>query len=252
MPPDPASQGLTPADLAAAGLVDAALPEPGCGVFTTREASGGPGNLSLHVADDPSRVLSRRAALRQRLGVPALVFADQVHGDRVAVVDEDHGTVAGVDALVVRRPGIAVAVLAADCLPVLLVDPGARVAAAAHAGRAGLVSGVLLRTLETMATLGAIDITAVVGPAVCGRCYELPAALADDVGRFVPGARSTTRQGTAAVDLRAGAERQLRDAPGTRVTVRHVGGCTQEQPDRFSSHRGDPASGRHAGVVWLT
>lgn len=229
----------------------AGLPSPGRGLFTTREQAGGPGNLALHVPDEPARVLARRAALCERLGVAGLVFADQVHGDRVAVVDTDDGTVEGVDALVVRRSGLAVATLAADCLPVLLVDPSARVAAAAHAGRPGLVAGVLLRTLEMMRSLGAREITAVIGPAVCGACYELPEAMADDVGAAVPGARAITRTGTPSVDLRAGAERQLTGALGVEVAVRHVGGCTLEQPDRFSSHRADPGSGRHAGVVWL-
>lgn len=233
------------------GLVDAGLPEPGQGVFTTR--APGPGNLALHVSDDAGQVLARRTAVRERLGVGSLVFADQVHGARVVLVDDDQGTVPDADALVVRRPDLAVAVLAADCLPVLLVDPVARLAAAVHAGRAGLVAGVLLRTLEMLVSLGARQVAAVVGPAVCAGCYELPDALADEVGQAVPGCRSTTRRGTASVDLRAGAQAQLAQADSARleVTVRHVGGCTQEQPDRFSSHRGDPTSGRHAGVVWL-
>lgn len=220
-------------------------------MFTTREKAGGPGNLALHVPDDPDRVLARRDALRQRLGVDGLVFAEQVHGDRVAVVDTDDGPVAGADALVVRESGLAVATLAADCLPVLMVDPVARVAAAAHAGRPGLVSGILLRTLEVMRSLGACHVTAVIGPAVCGACYELPEAMADSVGAAVPGARASTRSGSPSVDLRAGAERQLTGVVGLQVSVRHVGGCTLEQPDRFSSHRRDPGSGRHAGVVWL-
>jgi YfiH family protein len=177
------------------------------------------------------------------------VFADQVHGSAVAVVDAaPDGPVPGTDALVTRTPGLGLVVMAADCLPVLLADAEAGLVAAAHAGRAGLAAGVLQRTLETMAGLGATRVTAVVGPAACGRCYELPAALADEVEAAVPGSRATTRTGTPSVDLAAGAVGILTRAA---VDVTAVGGCTIEQPDLFFSYRRDGRTGRHAGVVWL-
>ena len=187
--------------------------------------------------------------MRDALGLDALVFADQVHGTAVAVVDGPRAAaVAATDALVTATPGLGLVVMAADCLPVLLADPGAGVVAAAHAGRAGLAAGVLQQTLAAMRDLGARDVTAVVGPAACGRCYELPEELADEVGAAVPGSRSTTRAGTPAVDLTAGAVGVLRDA-GVAVTT--AGGCTIEQPDRFFSYRRDGRTGRHAGIVWL-
>jgi hypothetical protein len=92
--------------------------------------------------------------------------------------------------------------------------------------------------------------TARIGPGICGRCYEVPAALADEVESTAPGSRATTRAGTPAVDLTAGALRQLLDAGVDDVLA--VGGCTLEQPDRFFSYRRDGVTGRHAGVIVLT
>ena len=235
-------------------LLDAALPAPGRGGFTSR--AGGTSlppydglDLALHVGDDPAAVAANRALLSAALGGAPLVLAEQVHGNRVAVVTGPAGQAhAGVDALVTATPGIALVVLAADCLPVLLLDPVAGVAGAAHAGRQGLVAGVLQATVEAMAGLGATaaDTRAVLGPAACGRCYEVPAAMADEVERAVPGSRGTTRQGTASVDLTAGATRLLQGLGQVRV----VGGCTVEQQHCFS-YRRDGRTGRHAGVVVL-
>lgn len=235
-------------------MLAAGLPAPARGAFTTREGgvSAPPYDsldLGTHVGDDPDAVAANREAVRRQAGVDALVFAEQVHGAHVTVVD---GPLAGpapaTDALVTTTQGVGLVVLAADCLPVLLADAEAGVVAAAHAGRAGLAAGVLQRTLEQMAALGARDVTAVLGPAACGRCYELPAALADEVGAAVPGSRATTRAGTASVDLTAGAVGLLRAAG---VAVSTVGGCTLEQPELFFSYRRDGRTGRHAGVVWL-
>jgi len=246
-------------------LVPAGLPAAAAGGFTTRTGgvSAAPYaslNLGRHVKDEPGLVQTNRNRLadRVRLGpgrgrpVGALVFAQQVHGREVAVVSgPTRDPVPGVDALVTATPGLGLVVLAADCLPVLLVDPVAGVVAAAHAGRQGLAAGVLQATVTAMAGLGATAARtmAVLGPAACGRCYELPAALADAVDRAAPGARATTRAGTASVDLRAGATTVLRATGITAVTT--VGGCTIEQPARFFSYRRDGVTGRHGAVVAL-
>ena len=244
-------------------LLDAGLPAPAVGCFSTRAGGVSTGpyaalNLGVHVEDDLRRVKVNRSLLAAAagLGVEDVVHMQQVHGAEVAVVDRTgagarQGGVPSADALVTSTPGLGLAVLAADCLPVLLADPVARVVGAAHAGRQGLVAGVLHSALAAMVDLGATAActTAVVGPSACGRCYEVPDAMADEVEAAVPGARSTTRQGTASVDLAAGAAGLLR-AAGVR-DVRTVGGCTIEQPDRWFSYRRDGVTGRHAGLVRL-
>lgn len=242
-------------------LLPAGLPSPAAGGFTTR--TGGVStapylslNLGLHVADDPDRVQTNRERAASAVGLPveALVFAAQVHGPAVAVVDATASGVAvsGVDGLVTTTPGLCLVVLAADCLPVLLADPAAGVVAAAHAGRAGLVAGILQETVAAMVRLGATaaGTTAVLGPAACGRCYELPTSLADQVGMAVPRSRSTTRQGTAGVDLAQGAAGLLAAAGVARI--RAVGGCTIEQPETFFSYRRDGITGRHGALVQLS
>lgn len=244
-------------------LLPAGLPAPAAGWFTTRAggASAPPYealNLGMHVEDSWSRVHANRQLVARAVGLAddGLVFAQQVHGAGVAVVDRSssrarNGGVAAVDALVTATPGIGLVVLAADCLPVLLADAGAGVVAAAHAGRQGLLAGVLEATLSAMQDLGATAActSAVLGPAACGRCYEVPQDMADDAERRLPGSRSTTRQGTASVDLTAGARRVLERAGVDAVT--EVGGCTIEQPDRWFSYRRDRTTGRHGGLVRL-
>jgi polyphenol oxidase len=234
-------------------LLPAGLPAPARGVFTTRAGgvSGPPYDaldLALHVDDDPTAVQENRARLRAALGVERLAFAEQVHGAVVAPAGPEPAV--GADALVTDEPGTALVVLAADCLPVVLADPRAGVVAAAHAGRAGLLAGVLQRTVAAMQERGADPgrVHAVVGPAAGACCYEVPAAMADDAEARVPGVRATTRRGTPSLDLRGGAERVLRAAGVGRVE--HVGACTIDDP-RFYSYRRDGRTGRHAGVAWL-
>lgn len=206
-------------------------------------------NLALHVDDEPRRVLANRDLLRQAVGAEDLVFAQQVHGDGVAVVDAP-GTVAGVDALVTTTPGLGLVVMAADCLPVLLLDREAGVGAVAHAGRQGLLAGVLQRTVETMTSLGAEPsrTAARIGPAAGACCYEVPRAMADDAETRLPGTRGTTRQGTPSVDLLAGARRVLADLGLTDVGA--VDRCTVDDAALYS-YRRDRTTGRHAGVLVL-
>lgn len=222
-------------------------------------------NLSTGVGDDPRAVDLNRHRLATAIGLAddAVRWMRQVHGTRVAVVDgpgrgqddrHDSGHVGGdhdgVDAMVTDRPGIALAVLTADCVPVLLADPGAGVLGAAHAGRVGAASGVLAATLEAMSALGARpDRTEVLlGPAVCGACYEVPAAMRAEVAAVLPGSGCRTRAGTPGLDLRAGLRAQLTSLGVTRVDTDPR--CTIEDPTLYS-HRRDGRTGRLAAVTWL-
>ncbi|WP_432486941.1 peptidoglycan editing factor PgeF [Kineococcus sp. SYSU DK018] len=234
-------------------LLDAGLPAGVRGGFTSRSGAGGRGpfaglNLGDHVGDDPARVATHRAALRATVGAEALVVPVQVHGaDVVEVDDVPSSGPPRADALLTRRRGLALAVVVADCVPVLLADSGAGVVAVAHAGRAGLVAGVVPAVVAAMRSAGARDVRAALGPAVCGGCYEVPEQVADDVTRVVPAARATTRRGTPAVDVAAGVLAQL-SAAGVRASG--PGPCTVERADLFS-YRREGVTGRSAGVVVL-
>jgi len=152
--------------------------------------------------------------------------------------------------MVTDRPGIALAVLSADCVPLLLADPVAGVIGAAHAGRVGAASGVLASTLEAMRTLGARPerTEVLLGPAVCGGCYEVPAAMRDAVGAVLPGSACRTRAGTPGLDLRAGLRSQLAALGVSRVDTDPR--CTMEDPVLYS-HRRDGLTGRLAALTWL-
>ncbi|MFG2548766.1 peptidoglycan editing factor PgeF [Streptomyces sp. NPDC048581] len=211
-------------------------------------------NLGGAVGDDVDAVAKNRELAAKSLGLDPgeVVWMNQVHGTDVAVVygpGRDR-PVPDVDAIVTARRGLALAVLTADCVPVLLADPVAGIAAAAHAGRPGMVAGVVPATLRAMIELGAdpARIVARTGPAVCGRCYEVPEAMRAEVAAVEPTAHTETSWGTPSVDVAAGVQAQLarlgvRDREQSPV-------CTRESGDHFS-YRRDRTTGRLAGYVWL-
>jgi YfiH family protein len=137
-------------------------------------------------------------------------------------------------------------VRAADCVPVLFADPAAGVVAATHCGRPGLLAGVVPRTVEQMRALGASEITAWIGPHVCGGCYEVPAQMQDEVAAAVPDSRATTTWGTPSLDLGAGVRAQLERSG---VSVVDVARCTRESADLYSYRRDGRGAGRLAGLV---
>lgn len=210
-------------------------------------------NLGDHVGDDPAAVAANRARLAAALGLGAdrVIWMNQVHSDRVEVVDGPRDSpVDDADALVTRTPRLALAALSADCVPVLMADARAGVVAAVHAGRVGAASGVVARALEAMLALGAQteDVSVLLGPAVSGRNYEVPAAMADEVEAALPGSRTTTSAGTPGLDLRAGIACQLKNLGVTAIDIDPR--CTVDDPSLFS-HRRDAPTGRLASVVWM-
>lgn len=211
-------------------------------------------NLGGAVGDDPGTVTTNREIAAKSLGLDPgdVVWMNQVHGSDVTVVDGPwrDRPVPEVDAIVTARRGLALAVLTADCVPVLLADPVAGIAAAAHAGRPGMIAGVVPAALRAMTELGAdpARIVARTGPAVCGRCYEVPDAMRAEVAAEEPTAYAETSWGTPAVDVAAGVHAQL-----ARLGVHDRAQspvCTLESGDHFS-YRRDRTTGRLAGYVWL-
>ena len=227
-------------------------------VTTTREggASVAPFdafNLGDHVGDDPVAVAANRARLAAAIGLgeDGIVWMNQVHGDRiVAVAGPVDGAIDATDGLVTTTPGLALAVVTADCVPLLMSDARAGVVAAVHAGRVGAQKGVVARAVEAMVANGArvADVSVLLGPAVSGRNYEVPDAMADEVEAAVPGSRTSTARGTAGLDLRAGIARQLIELGITAVGVDPR--CTVDDPNLFSHRRGAP-TGRLASLVWM-
>jgi len=210
-------------------------------------------NLGDHVGDDPRAVAANRRRLADTVGLgpDRLVWMNQVHGDRVAVVDgPQRAALPDTDALVTTVPRLAVVVVTADCVPVLLADARAKVVAAVHAGRVGAQLGIVARTVEAMCRVGAHpeDISALLGPAVSGANYEVPEQMAAEVERALPGSRTNTAKGTPGLDLRAGIARQLTELGVTAIDIDPR--CTVADRTLFS-HRRDRHTGRMASLVWM-
>ena len=217
-------------------------------------------NLAQHVGDDPGVVQRNRDLLAGEVGGP-VVFVRQVHGRDVRVLapgeaplsdptEEPAEGPAGHDAVVTGRGRAPVAVLVADCVPVLLADPRAGVAAAVHAGRKGLLGGVLQAAVAAMRGAGAAPerLRAALGPAAGPCCYEVPAAMLEEAAAQLSAVRGSTRAGTPSIDLRAGCAQVLRAEGVTDVIT--VGGCTIDDPERYSFRRA-ASTGRFAGVIGL-
>jgi YfiH family protein len=201
-------------------------------------------NLGDHVGDDVANVLRNREAVSAIHG--PVQFMSQVHGNRIAIIEEITDEAPVADALVTGIPGITLAVMVADCIPLLLTSK--EVVAAVHVGRRGLINSVASKTIELMREMGAQDISATIGPAICGKCYEVSAEIHQEVVSNFPNADSRTNSGSLALDL-----------PKALFTVLHGAGiavdasysaCTVEDADLFS-YRRDGVTGRQAGLVRL-
>lgn len=222
--------------------------------FTSRAggASQGPWeslNLGTSNGDDPATVQRNIELVASGMGVDRLVRMTQVHGADVAWTDEvADGDIPVADALLTERPGVGVLVRVADCTPIVLTAAHEPLAGVVHCGREGLVRGVVPAAVAAMRDRGGSLIEAWVGPRACGRCYELPEAMADAVAKVVPGARSTTSWGTPAIDVGAGVVAQLL-AEDVRVTDLGAEECTIESDDWFSYRRQGQDSGRFGAIA---
>lgn len=214
-------------------------------------------NLGDHVGDDEAAVAANRKRLATELGLrrDQLVWMEQIHGRTATIArGPQPAPLPATDAAIAVGPGLAPIVLVADCVPILLADAEAEVVAAVHAGRVGARVGVLPAALAAMVEAGArMDrIEALLGPAACGECYEVPAAMRADVEAHLPGSATKTRNGTPGLDLRAGLWNQLAGAGVAKIGVDPR--CTIEDRSLFSHRRdGKPGrqTGRIAALTWL-
>jgi hypothetical protein len=194
------------------------------------------------VGDSPEIVARNREFLSKITG--PIQFMNQVHGDEVVEV-KSIGDDPTCDALITRVPGIALAVMVADCIPLLLSS--STVVGAVHVGRRGLMNSVAVKAVDAMRKLGADQIHAQLGPSICGRCYEVPQELADEVVAKHPAASSLTNNLTPALDL---SRALIADLVASGVTYEASTICTLEN-DEYFSYRRHNITGRNAGVVWL-
>ena len=245
--------------------------------FTSKSA----GNLGLHVnAGEPhTATLKNRADVQRYCSSAPFLYLNQVHGADIVCADsipsdrispyDTQGKYTAEHAAQLREQapdadaaysltGRPLAIMVADCIPLVLVgeNPASEnppVIAVAHAGRPGLLAGVIQRTVATMHEHGAHRIRAWLGPSVCGSCYEVPEDMRDNAAHQIPEIYAHTKQGTPALDLPAGALAILHSLKVQTST--ELATCTCEHDGVFS-HRGftnrGEAPGRIAGLVWVT
>ena len=154
-------------------------------------------NVALHVDDDPAVVMRNREVIADSYG--ATVYMNQVHGDAVEIISQHADVSPTCDALVTAVPGITLAVMTADCIPLLLSSSS--VVAAVHVGRRGLLNGVANKTVKVMRDLGATSMSALIGPSICGTCYEVDENTFNEIVAEHPLCASRTSQGTHSLDL---------------------------------------------------
>ncbi len=200
-------------------------------------------NLATHVGDVADQALANRKLLSDRVGPVA--FMSQVHGDTILEVREPSIEAPTADALITDNPNLALAVMVADCIPLLLRSE--KLIAAVHVGRAGLVNSIALKTVSRMQELGANSITAIIGPSICGNCYEVPQELHDSVIKAHPAASCRTSKGTFALDLPSALKVAL-ETVGVAVHDEDI--CTFEDANYFS-YRRNQVTGRQVGLIKL-
>lgn len=221
--------------------------------FTTVNA----GNMSTTVlaeSETPEETKQHRRAVEEALGItPGTTrFVSQIHSTTVVEAGPDgwesQPTLGDADAIVSVSGTAPMAILVADCMPIAFsTDYGP--AAIAHAGRVGLLGGILEKTVERLRALdrgGRGRIKAVIGPSICGSCYEVPAEMRQQAAHHYSNIASETTWGTPALDLPAAAEGILEAAD---VEVYRINDCTFTN-EQFYSHRRQPGAGRIAGFVW--
>ena len=214
-------------------------------------------NLGLRSGDDVGDARENRRLLEAALGLPSPPhWLKQVHGIDVAIEPgavAPHADEPEADASVTSEPGKVLAILTADCLPVVFAAKDGSEIAAAHAGWPGLSAGMLEATVAAMRTPAA-RVQAWIGPAAGPQRYE----IGDEVrARFVthdPRASAAfvaTRPGHWLVDLFAIARMRLADAGIDPADIHGGGICTISDPQRFFSHRRDQRTGRMATLAWI-
>ncbi|KAF1719740.1 peptidoglycan editing factor PgeF [Pseudoxanthomonas wuyuanensis] len=219
-------------------------------------------NLGARCGDDPQTAARNRTALEQHFALPSSPhWLQQVHGTGVLRFDAAAPTPAPTpagegaepvaDASVTSTPGVVLAILTADCLPVVFAAEDGSAVGAAHAGWRGLAGGVLENTVAAM-DVAPERIVAWLGPAAGPQAYEVGEDMFDAfVSRDARAASAftATRPGHWNADLYGLARQRLAEAGVTRVSG--GGLCTISDPQRFYSYRRDARTGRMATVVWM-
>ncbi len=205
------------------------------------------GSVGLTHAKDPAAVHAARRRFAESLDLDpdTLMVAGAVHGAEVARVDAPRESVAGVDALITDRPGIALFATYADCFPIVLHDPTHHAAGLVHAGWRGTEASVATHALAAMTKEFGTrpqHVKAGIGPGICGRCYEVGNEVAERFDKHLV----THTGGRHLLDLAAANRAQLTEAGVRDIFTLDL--CTKESED-LPSHRRDHDGTRFGAIV---
>ena len=205
-------------------------------------------NLGHGVGDEPELVDRNRRRLLEHAGIGDIQWLDQEHGTTVlaATASTVVGTPVTADAAWTEAGGLALAILTADCVPLLLADTGGSVVAAAHCGWRGTIGGVVEATLDAL-PVRPRSLAAWLGPGICGRCYEVGEEVTDRLATDERAAALGARGAKWLLDLPTLIAYRMRRAGVRRIA--HSGLCTRCD-GRFFSYRRDRLTGRSATLIW--
>jgi YfiH family protein len=251
---------LESGELSASGFVTHAFCTRRGGVSTGLYSSL---NLGFLAGDRAEDVRRNQALVEEAFGIPdgGLILMRQVHGDRIHVIDGDGPLPEGLpecDGLITDRPGVALGVRTADCVPIFFADRARRIIGAAHAGWRGTALGIAAEMVETLAERFSSrreDLLALIGPAIGPCCYQVDApvfeafsAMPDKELFFRP----CKELGRWMVDLALANRIQIREAGVPSENIYTSGLCTSCRPELFFSYRaGGDRSGRQINLIML-
>jgi len=220
-------------------------------------------NVGDLVGDREEDLLRNLNLVKDAFAIPdgRLILMRQVHGDRIHVIDEDGPLPEGLsecDGLITDRPGVALGIRTADCVPLFCVDRTRRVIGAAHAGRRGTALGIAARMVATLTERFSSrpeDILAVIGPAIGPCCYQVDTPVFDAFSAM-PGAdlflRPCPEKGRWMLDLALANRLQIREAGVPSKNIYASGLCTACRQDLFFSHRvAGGRAGRQISLIML-
>lgn len=203
------------------------------------------GNLGLNIGDDADSVLKRRRDLQRSLSLSSLIFMEQSHSNEVVFAEDDE--IVKADAIVTTRKNVGLAVLVGDCVPILIRSSNA--VAAVHAGRKGMMNGIVKETMMAMRTHLSDDFEAIMGPSICSECYEVSLGMYAEVTSEFPHSATTIEKHC--IDMHSELAEQL---TSEGVEVLNLGICTHEYSEYYSHRRSQKSGtpeGRQVGVIWL-
>ncbi len=203
--------------------------------------------MGLHVGDDPANVRANREAVRKTLGVSEMIFMNQVHGDDVVYVDKTTQT-PNCDAIISNQKGLALAVMVADCIPILMYDERTQSIAAVHAGRKGTQLNIVSKTLNAMQEHFGVkpeEVNVYMGASIGACCYEVGIEVTKGLEKVLH-----VKNNRFFLDLPLANHSALLDA-GIKAKHIHKEAICTCCDIRYFSYRREHQTGRFVGVIHL-